>query len=303
VNIIPPLREFDLRILSGELLKSIFKEFHFQGSKDWCLVLSSHEQCNSFLWDLTPENFFRGCLSPLYLLFICQNIVQPQAWVHSRLKLRQGHATSIISLWSYCYLQSIRHHIPNSAAASHPIRLQRLIYTTDEASELMYKEIIIDVHAFTEFMERALLAVGELEQGVQNVKDASARLAHHFCEDPDKFQLEECLKLFADFFRRTDEVHKVRKRVNRNCWECSCCQSDLCNTYCTARGYDGSHPSVCCAIETDCHLHYCLLQNHSYRNRQLVSAKGNLEILNQFIYSNVDNKTLDRAILFLHKKF
>jgi hypothetical protein len=81
----------------------------------------------------------------------------------------------------------------------------------------MYKEIIIDVHASTEFMERALLAVGELEQGVQNVKDASARLAHHFCEDPDKFQLEECLKLFADFFRRTDEVHKVRKRVNRSC--------------------------------------------------------------------------------------
>jgi hypothetical protein len=60
---------------------------------------------------------------------------------------------------------------------------------------------------------------------------------------------------------------------------------------------------VCCAIETGCHLHYCLLQNHSYRNWQLVSAKGNLEILNQFIYSNVDNKTLDRAILFLHKKF
>jgi hypothetical protein len=65
---------------------------------------------------------------------------------------------------------------------------------------------------FKEFMERALLAVGELEQGVQNVKDASARLARHFCEDPDKFQLEECLKLFADFFRRTDEVHKENEQ-------------------------------------------------------------------------------------------
>jgi len=100
---------------------------------------------------------------------------------------------------------------------SRPRRLRRLIYATVKTSELTCKEIIIDVRASTEFMERALLAVGELEQGVQNVKDASARLAHHFCEDPDKFQLEECLKLFADFFRRTGEVHKVRKRVNRNC--------------------------------------------------------------------------------------
>lgn len=69
----------------------------------------------------------------------------------------------------------------------------------------------VDVYAATEFMEQALLAVGELQQGVQNVKDASARLAHHFCEDPEKFQLEECFKMFSDFFRRTDEVHKVRK--------------------------------------------------------------------------------------------
>jgi hypothetical protein len=64
--------------------------------------------------------------------------------------------------------------------------------------------------ASTEFMERALLAVGELQQGVQDVKDASARLARHFCEDPDKFQLEECFRLFADFFRRTEVAHRVR---------------------------------------------------------------------------------------------
>lgn len=66
-------------------------------------------------------------------------------------------------------------------------------------------------------MEQALLEVGELQQGVQEVKDASARLAHHFCEDPVKFQLEECFKLFADFFCRTDEVHKVRKYLSRKC--------------------------------------------------------------------------------------
>jgi hypothetical protein len=100
---------------------------------------------------------------------------------------------------------------------SHSRRLQRLIYTTVKTSDLTYKETIIGVRTSTEFMERALLAVGKLEQGIQNVKDASARLARHFCEDPDKFQLEECLKLFADFFRRTDEVHKVRKGVNINC--------------------------------------------------------------------------------------
>ena len=291
----PSLREFYLRILSGELLKSIFKGFHFQGSKEGCLLLSSHKQCNSFLWSLTPENFLRGCLSPLYLLMICQNIVQPQVWVHSRLKWKQSHATSVISLRSYCCLKTVKHHTPSSAA-SHPRRLRRLIYATVRTSELTYKEIIIDVHASTEFLERALLAVDELEQGVQNVKDASARLARHFCEDPAKFQLEECLKLFADFFRRTDEVHKVRKRVNGNCCECSHCQLDLCNTYCTVCGYDGSHPVVCCAIETGYHLHSFSLQHHSYRNWQLASAKGNLEILNQFLYSGVDNKTVDRAI-------
>jgi hypothetical protein len=86
-----------------------------------------------------------------------------------------------------------------------------LFYTTVKASGLTYKEMTVDVYAATEFMEQALLAVGELQQGVQNVKDASARLAHHFCEDPEKFQLEECFKMFSDFFRRTDEVHKVRK--------------------------------------------------------------------------------------------
>lgn len=99
----------------------------------------------------------------------------------------------------------MQHHIPEGFEGS---------FTQPE---LTHKEIIIDVRVSTEFMERALLAVDELEQGVQNVKKASARLARHFCEDPDKFQLEECLKLFADFFRRTDDVHKVRKRVNRNC--------------------------------------------------------------------------------------
>jgi hypothetical protein len=71
---------------------------------------------------------------------------------------------------------------------------------------------------------------------------------------------------------------------------------ELCNTYCTVCGYDGLHPVVCCVIETGYHLHYSLLQYHSYGNWQLVSAKVNLEIVNQFIYSNVDNKTLDRAI-------
>jgi hypothetical protein len=74
-----------------------------------------------------------------------------------------------------------------------------------------FGNVVQPMLAPTEFMERALLEVGELQQEVQNVKDAAASLALHFCEEPDKFQLEECLKLFADFFRRVEEVHKVRK--------------------------------------------------------------------------------------------
>ncbi|XP_023722434.1 inverted formin-2 isoform X2 [Cryptotermes secundus] len=61
---------------------------------------------------------------------------------------------------------------------------------------------------FKEFMERALLEVGELQRDVQNVKNMAASLARHFCEEPEKFQLEECFKLFADFFRRVEEVQK-----------------------------------------------------------------------------------------------
>lgn len=72
-------------------------------------------------------------------------------------------------------------------------------------------QVAIDMLAPTEFMERALLEVGELQQGIRNVKDAAASLARHFCEEPEKFQLEECFRLFADFFRRVEEVHKVRK--------------------------------------------------------------------------------------------
>lgn len=134
------------------------------------------------------------------------------------------HLKCLCDLTSALKLSGTTHTHTHNNAVSHPRWPERLIYTTIKTSELTYKEIIIAVCACTEFMERALLAVGELQQGVQKVKDASARLARHFCEDPDKFQLEECFKLFADFFRRTDEVHKVRKYLNRKCWECSHCQ-------------------------------------------------------------------------------
>jgi hypothetical protein len=60
-------------------------------------------------------------------------------------------------------------------------------------------------------MEQALHEVGELQKGVQKVKDAASHLACHFCEDPDKFQLEECFKLFSDFFHRVEEAHNVSK--------------------------------------------------------------------------------------------
>jgi predicted hydrolase (HD superfamily) len=69
---------------------------------------------------------------------------------------------------------------------------------------------LINACYFTEFMEQALIQVHELQQGVQDVKAAAANVARHFCEDPEKFQLEECFKLFSDFFRRVEEVHKVR---------------------------------------------------------------------------------------------
>jgi hypothetical protein len=60
-------------------------------------------------------------------------------------------------------------------------------------------------------MEQALIEVDKLSQGIQDMKVAAARLACHFCEDPHKFQLEECFRLFSEFFRRAEEVHKVRK--------------------------------------------------------------------------------------------
>ncbi|XP_021930222.1 formin-like protein 5, partial [Zootermopsis nevadensis] len=68
------------------------------------------------------------------------------------------------------------------------------------------RNLVTDI--FKEFMEQALVEVDRLQQGVREVKAAAARLARHFCEDPDKFKLEECFRLFSDFFRRAEEVRK-----------------------------------------------------------------------------------------------
>lgn len=59
---------------------------------------------------------------------------------------------------------------------------------------------------FTEFLQTALTDVANLENLLQKVKKVARDLALHFCENPDKFQLEECFLIFAEFFDKINQA-------------------------------------------------------------------------------------------------
>ncbi|XP_034231720.1 LOW QUALITY PROTEIN: inverted formin-2-like [Thrips palmi] len=75
---------------------------------------------------------------------------------------------------------------------------------------------------FSEFVTEAIESVKDLQKCVSDAKSAAKRLAIHFCEDVNsnsssasRFQLQECFKLFADFFDKVDQVreeNKLRKK-------------------------------------------------------------------------------------------
>ncbi|KAJ9577727.1 hypothetical protein L9F63_005720 [Diploptera punctata] len=63
---------------------------------------------------------------------------------------------------------------------------------------------------FSGFVDDAVMKVDDLAQKIFNCKKVTTRLAQYFCEDPNKFQPEECFSLLADFFL------KVKKAVKEN---------------------------------------------------------------------------------------
>ncbi|CAB3387764.1 Hypothetical predicted protein [Cloeon dipterum] len=52
---------------------------------------------------------------------------------------------------------------------------------------------------FSDFLSGALTTSEDLCRQLDAIKVASSRLARHFCEDEEKFQLNECFSLFSDF--------------------------------------------------------------------------------------------------------
>lgn len=64
---------------------------------------------------------------------------------------------------------------------------------------------------FSDFVSEAMSTVKDLQICMSEAKKSAQRLASHFCEDlngsaASRFQLQECFKLFADFFDKVDQV-------------------------------------------------------------------------------------------------
>lgn len=68
-------------------------------------------------------------------------------------------------------------------------------------------------------MNEALKTVKDLQNRITEAESSARRLALHFCEDVNgtsssasRFQLQECFKLFADFFDKVDQVRLVSRK-------------------------------------------------------------------------------------------
>ncbi|KAJ1523491.1 hypothetical protein ONE63_001344 [Megalurothrips usitatus] len=66
---------------------------------------------------------------------------------------------------------------------------------------------------YSDFVTEAMATVKDLQARVSEARAAAGRLALHFCEDVNgnsssasRFQLQECFKLFAEFFDKVDQV-------------------------------------------------------------------------------------------------
>nr|CAD7433305.1 unnamed protein product [Timema monikensis] len=86
------------------------------------------------------------------------------------------------------------------------------------------EKLKVDQHGirphFQEFLEGALREVDDLEKLAAKVRESWTKLAIHFCEDPLKFQPEECFKIFSDFFNKikqtikdNEQRHKQEERI------------------------------------------------------------------------------------------
>ncbi|CAH1267428.1 INF2 [Branchiostoma lanceolatum] len=71
---------------------------------------------------------------------------------------------------------------------------------------------------FQTFVERAMVSVCELQKELGSIKQLARKLAVHFCEDPNCFQLEECLQIFKTFCERVKTAHKenIQRRLQED---------------------------------------------------------------------------------------
>ncbi|KAE8749292.1 hypothetical protein FOCC_FOCC003999 [Frankliniella occidentalis] len=80
-----------------------------------------------------------------------------------------------------------------------------------EALEEEVQALANKINKLNNFVSEAMSTVKDLQICMSEAKKAAQRLASHFCEDlngsaASRFQLQECFKLFADFFDKVDQV-------------------------------------------------------------------------------------------------
>ncbi|XP_059187509.1 inverted formin-2-like [Centropristis striata] len=65
-----------------------------------------------------------------------------------------------------------------------------------------------------DFLEEAEVCLGEIETDLKELQSVSDAVAEYFCENPNKFKLEECCSIFNSFcekFRRAMQENKARE--------------------------------------------------------------------------------------------
>lgn len=65
----------------------------------------------------------------------------------------------------------------------------------------------------TDFLNKSVSDIDGLENLLATVKVSVKNLALHYCEDPEKFCVEECFKIFADFFDKITQAKIVRNFI------------------------------------------------------------------------------------------
>ena len=83
-----------------------------------------------------------------------------------------------------------------------------MFYTTNQ-----YFSISVNPQYFSccsLLFQDALSDLTKLQSGLKQCRDLTKQLALHFCEDQEKFQLQECMQIFSGFCDKIKQCEKVK---------------------------------------------------------------------------------------------